>query len=518
MYKAFGIYLVIFFALSASAQEVSLPEDLRQHNLTQFNASLFNPTYSYDWNRPHAAALWSRWQWQAIDGDPTTLFVSYTHRLKNTSAIGGGFLQHNTGTFLNTGGVLNYAQVVDFETGMKLLFGANLFFFQQKLADDQLVSNNSADLSPLQDGNEFLLQLTPGARLVVNNFSVAIALENAFDYNFTESEREDSGRIFVGALSNDFSINGTGWLEESYLRPVAYVKTIPNADVQYGLNALFSASKFWAQGGYNSLYGVSAGVGVTLFEHLSLGGLIEFPIDSDLNGRDSSMEILLSYHFGKHDEVETEEEKPEEEVLEETETETEMEETEEIDDEESKALAQKEALRKRLEAERLQREKDSINRALADAELKQRVQDSINQALVNAERKQRVQDSITKAKKIAEQAKREQKNLERIAKEKQKEVVVETGEKYEEVASLSGLDPGFYLIANVFGTQRYFNTFMNTLQARGLNPKSFYRKRNGYNYVYLERFETFEEAREARDNRFFGKYSGKTWIFRVKND
>lgn len=83
---------------------------------------------------------------------------------------------------------------------------------------------------------------------------------------------------------------------------------------------------------------------------------------------------------------------------------------------------------------------------------------------------------------------------------------------------MEGLQPGFYLIANVFGTQRYYEKFMSSLQNRGLNPQSFKRGLNGYNYVYLKRFDTLEEIREARDSKFYGKYSGPTWIFRVKEE
>jgi hypothetical protein len=105
--------------------------------------------------------------------------------------------------------------------------------------------------------------------------------------------------------------------------------------------------------------------------------------------------------------------------------------------------------------------------------------------------------------------------LARLQKEK---VAVRPNERYEEVAQVDGLTPGFYLIANVFGTKKYFENFMETLQQKGLEPKSFYRSANKYNYVYLERYNTMEEARRARDSKFSGKYPDKTWIFRVKAD
>jgi hypothetical protein len=89
---------------------------------------------------------------------------------------------------------------------------------------------------------------------------------------------------------------------------------------------------------------------------------------------------------------------------------------------------------------------------------------------------------------------------------------------YEEVHKLEGTASGYYLIANVFGTKKYYEAFMKTLTAKGLNPKSFYRSENKYNYVYLERYDTLEQAEQARDSNFSGRYPDKTWIFRVKGN
>ena len=104
--------------------------------------------------------------------------------------------------------------------------------------------------------------------------------------------------------------------------------------------------------------------------------------------------------------------------------------------------------------------------------------------------------------------------LEKIA-QKRDLVTPEKGERYEETATEDGLEPGFYLIANVFGTKKYYEAFMQDLSRRGLAPKSFFRSLNKYNYVYLKRYNTIQEARKARDSEFDGRYPDKTWIFRV---
>ena len=93
---------------------------------------------------------------------------------------------------------------------------------------------------------------------------------------------------------------------------------------------------------------------------------------------------------------------------------------------------------------------------------------------------------------------------------------VGTGRVYQEVAAEEGLDSGYYLIANVFETERYLNAFVDDLKRIGITPKTFYRRANGYNYVYLERYATFAEADRARKSQFEGGYPGELWIFRIR--
>ena len=127
---------------------------------------------------------------------------------------------------------------------------------------------------------------------------------------------------------------------------------------------------------------------------------------------------------------------------------------------------------------------------------------------------ERVKDSLAEVQRQWElmEQQRKKDSLEQLQRQ---QVEVRPNERYEEVENEEGLEPGFYLIANVYGTQRYFENFMKTLREKGLEPKSFYRSVNKYNYVYLERYNTMDEARKARDSKFFGKYAEKTWIFRV---
>lgn len=469
MHRNLVCLLCLVFGTVVWGQEVSLPSDFRQHNLTQFNASLLNPAFAVDWNNPNALSVWTRWQWQSIDGDPTTLFANYTHQINENSTAGLGFLQHNTGIFLYTGGNANYAHTFELDQNIRLIAGLNLFAFQQKVADEQYVTGGGLDPSLLEDYKNFTMQFSPGLRLQVNQTSIGVAFENAFGFIVSGDDFGNSEyfKTVIGTLSHDFDVALFQDKGKSFVRPVAYVKSVPDNDTQFGLNGLLSTPIFWVQGGYNSFYGASGGIGVTLANTFSVGGLMEFGTDSSLDGKDPTLELIASYNFGK------------------TNRENKVE--EELEDEDKALEMEREA--------QLQRERDSIAQLQREAELmaEQRKKDSMDQVNLQRER-----DSIAQL--------------------QNQKVELRPNEKYEEVESEEGLEPGFYLIANVYGTKMYFEKFMKTLRDKGLEPKSFYRKVNKYNYVYLERYNSMNEARKARDSKFFGKYPDKTWIFRVKGN
>ncbi|MGB3142665.1 MAG: PorP/SprF family type IX secretion system membrane protein, partial [Maribacter sp.] len=499
------------------------------------------PAYSLNRNNPSSIALWTRWQWQTFDGDPTSLFFNYTAKLNEVSAAGVGFFQHNTGIFLNTGAALNYAYNIELGENVFLGVGMNLFAFQQKLADERFFIPN-----PIQTSitNDFILQMAPGINLNIDRFNIGLVSENLFDYNFSTNERNSSpdDRIFQALASYDFPISILKDDPSSILRPAIYYKSIPGLDSQLGITSLLTTNKFWVQGGYNSFYGISGGVGGRFFKRFSIGALVEVATSSDLNGQDPTFELVTSYKLGRL-------ESPAEELQEQLIAEGEKEELVQEELTKAEELALKRELKKQERSDQLEnkRVQDSIQQAkrltqVVEKESKRDIRrrnDSIASAkaeIALAEAKTRKlkqeQDSLMNLAKEEEEAlavvqKRKQDSINEAEKKKaelealamQKEVFKpKAGEKYEEVAKEGSLAPGYYLIANVFGTKKYFDAFMAETKKKGLNPQSFYRSANKYNYVYLGKYNSIKEARAARDSNLNGKYGEKLWIFRVTGE
>lgn len=501
MLKRLLICYLVLGSMLLSAQEPPLPPDFRQHNLTESNSSLLNPVLTLDRNSSQSLALWSRWQWQQVDADPTTVFVNYTRKINANSSLGAGFIQHNTGIFLQTGAVINYAYSFVITSDIQIALGANIFGYQQELADSRFQQSPNIGLPFLDEGANFIMQVAPGVRFSYKNFSVGFVGENMFDYNFNanESATLSGDKIYMALSSYQFPVYAGGFLGDAHLQPTLYLKSLPNLDTQYGITTLFTASKLWAQVGYNNFYGVSGGIGGRFFKNFSIGALIEAGLSTDLESKDPSFEIITSYHFGKPDidekvdESELEQEvilakpeEPEEVVLEKQEVKI-------------KELKEKKHSRKERKAIALAREQKLLD-SLAAVEVK------LAQERMALQKAERIKDSLHTIKLKEAEAARKLAALEKP----------EEGERYEEMVVNGAIRPGYYLIANVYRTKTYFQKFMKRLKDGGLDPKSFYIKEKNFNYVYLERYNSLSEARKARDSKFFGRYSETTWVFRIK--
>lgn len=570
MFKSIALITFCLATLMVSAQQApSLPTDFRQHNLTQYNSSILNPVFSLDRNNPQSLSMWSRWQWQNIDGNPTSLFANYTRSINEKSAFGLTFFQHNTGVFFNTGGAANYALKFNFSPKVSLSLGANVNVFNRELANN-LTAFDLEILGIQPFGSDLILQGAPGLNLAIKNFSLSVTSENLIDYNIDDKElvTDLSSRTMFAMGSYDFPIQSQD--STAYLRPSIYIKTIAGFENQIGGNVLLSKEKYWLQAGYNSYYGASAGLGTTLFNRFSVGGLVEFGSGASQEIDDLTFEIVASFFLGNtekrrpkvikdFDELERslaqEERIRENKIQEELEKAKELannqetkEATEVVEDSKENTLELEEiddtqvveSVQEEIEepqpVKKLTRKEE---RRLAALE-KARKRDSIAAVEIDLQ-KAKMQEAAEIQRIREEQARMEEQKAIVAAKaktadsllqvEKAKEMVLQNdsetpvasnekvtpmpGEKYIEVKSEGDLAPGYYLIANVFGTKKYFNLFMEDLRKKGFNPGSFVRKSNNYNHVYLKRYNTIKEIREARASKFDGRYTAQTWIFRV---
>ncbi|MEM7486632.1 MAG: TolC family protein [Bacteroidota bacterium] len=82
--------------------------------------------------------------------------------------------------------------------------------------------------------------------------------------------------------------------------------------------------------------------------------------------------------------------------------------------------------------------------------------------------------------------------------------------------SISEVEPGYYLIANVFAKPSNQQSFSTTLKQKGLSPNCFFDSNRKLYYVYLGKYKQAKQARAKIKNRFENQYPDTLWILKIQ--
>ena len=105
----------------------------------------------------------------------------------------------------------------------------------------------------------------------------------------------------------------------------------------------------------------------------------------------------------------------------------------------------------------------------------------------------------------------------KVVKPVAKTEVVQDGVKSRKFKNLPNVTDGYYVVANVYKGGKYMDKFLTTLNNKGINADYIDNPDNGLKYVYLQRYETFDDAVAAYDSKLNGMYDGAMWIMNVDN-
>jgi len=112
------------------------------------------------------------------------------------------------------------------------------------------------------------------------------------------------------------------------------------------------------------------------------------------------------------------------------------------------------------------------------------------------------------------------KNIENVANKAHndfKEAIKKDNIKYSGTKRINGAESGYYLIANVYSKNLYFNKFLNSLKDKGFEAKYFINEKNKWKYVYLRRFNSWQEAVVSYSSKLIGTYHDDLWIMKIDN-
>ncbi len=553
-----------FTTVNAQEDDPILPYKVAPQNLLKFNRFLINPTFSTVQEDKSYINLLHRNQSVQFEDNDQTYFLSYSGRMGDRSGLGLSLYTQKVGPVSNIGVLANYAYGVKLSDKSNFTFGANLAYYSSGLNRNNVdvVDVNDFRLNGTEDSN--VLSFQPGINLSYGNFDVGAFAENLIDYNLKTSESltEFKDKTYSAHLQYTHQFKKTaGIMESARLMPLARVKMIGEDDVELGGSLLLDLPKIgWLQGGYDTFYGASAGVGFNINKRLSLGYTFEKGLNNDFDNLGITHEISFAYSFTPN--------LTEDRVMLEEDYEEEIAENAKVNAEDLATNDELEALKKKLAENdevlaELMFKQDSLeaNRQL-DLERRFNLVMKMVRSETNGERpdvEKRAKDlfytgrdkpavaqnttttnqpivrennnSYTKNSSIASVTPVTT-NTNKIVEKTPQPIATRDNTQQRDYASvtpkqepiksrkfknLEGVQDGYYVIANVYKGGQYLDKFISKLEDKGINADYIDNQNNGLKYVYLKRYETWDQAAEAYKSNLNGNYNGKLWIMNVDN-
>ncbi len=581
--------LLFLLALIALAPRMDAQQDnpilayeVPSQNLLKFNRFLINPTFSTVREDKSYVNLLHRNQAVSFDDNNQMYFLSYSGRIGDRSGLGLSLYTQREGTLSNYGVLANYAYGVKLSDKSNFTFGANLSYYNSGF--DESRANPVVDdpfLSGFQDSS--LLTFQPGFNISYGPFDFGLYAENLIDYNLKTSEflTEFKDKTFSGHLQYTHQFGASsGVFEQGRLMPLARVRKVGEDELVLGGNLILDLPKVgWLQGGYDSFYGASAGIGFNLNRRLSIGYTMEKGLSNDFDNFGVTHEISFAYSFTPNL---TEDRVMLEEGYDQL-AETDQEDQEEFTDKDAeiaelkRRLAENDAIlaelmfrQDSLENNRqrdLERRFEMVMRMVRQEtegdrpDLEDRARqvyfvnndqqkDSSNipsgiseqqDAVAAAEQQRDAVSDVARQEQVAVEPAAQQRDAVAVAEPKQDRVrqedaapaprpaVTQTPEpqptrvadrtavKRRQFRDLEGVEDGYYIVANVYKGTTYLDKFVNKLNADGLQASYIDNPNNGLKYVYISRFDSWRDAEAAVKTGLNGAYAGDLWVMNVAN-
>ena len=295
-----NVFLVVVFCCFQplfSQSEVATSFALPIRNSLKFNRFIIHPTFSFVREQNAFITFYNKRQWVSFENAPQTYLVIYSGRFRENEGIALGFFQQNQGVLTTFGALANFAHNITLQTDSNLTFGVNLGFYKSGLNLSKVVTNYPDPILETIPTTSFFV-LNPGINYGTAFLDFGVTLTNFLVYNSSTSQliNDDPEKCVSAHLMHTGYIEGNGFFDKSKFSALVKSDFRKDKTILSGLAMLTIPSGVWAQLGYNTLYGISGGLGVNISQSIALEYNYERAMSSFSNFG-ASHEIGFAYKF-----------------------------------------------------------------------------------------------------------------------------------------------------------------------------------------------------------------------------
>jgi type IX secretion system PorP/SprF family membrane protein len=265
-------------------------------NSLKFNSFVINPTFSFVRQQSAYITLFNKSQWTGFENAPKTYLLSYSGRFRENEGVALGIFQQTQGVLSTTGLVANFAHNILLQEDSNLTFGVNLSAYKSGVNSGKVISNYpdpSLDNIP----SNTVMAINPGINYGTAFFDFGLAFNNLVTYNFNSGIlKDDPNKGIEGHVMYTGFIDSYGFFDKSKFSGL--VKTEINKEKTiFSGSAMFTIPKgIWVQGGYHSVLGMTAGVGLNITPKIALEYSYGMGL-GDISDLGASHIIVLAYKF-----------------------------------------------------------------------------------------------------------------------------------------------------------------------------------------------------------------------------
>ena len=298
--KKYVLYIIIFFCCTQffySQEDGVVALALPVRNSLKFNKYAINPAFSFVREQNKYISFTNKREWVQFANPPQTYLFSYAGRFGENIGAGVGLFQQNYGVLTTFGGLVNFAYNAVFDRDRNLTFGMNLGFYQSGINQGSVITN-FPDPSLENISTNSIITINPGINYGLAFFDFGISINNLVAYNLNSNKMiENNPEQSVQAhIMYAGYFDSRGFFDESKFSSLIRSEFKKDKTVLSGILMITVPKGIWAQIGYNTLYGGSAGIGLNITNQIALEYNYEQAV-GDLVEFGNSHEITLAYRF-----------------------------------------------------------------------------------------------------------------------------------------------------------------------------------------------------------------------------